>query len=162
MVPKDPLTFQHQHVLQTHTWPFHQGELQVQLKLGAYEYVNSYAPKFIRPFMPDQHREFYQNQLFLVASARDENGKLWSTLFFSSDPTKNKSMFVKSPDSKTLVLDTKPLPGDALEGSLQVGSDLGLLGIEFATRRRNRVNGRISSSNNDGGHQASFLVDQHE
>jgi len=129
----DPaVTFQHQHVLQTHTWPFHQGELKVQLKLGAYEYVNSYAPKFIRPFLPEQHREFYQNQPFLVAAARDENGKLWSTLLFSSlsAPSsdemekKNNSLFVKSPDSKTLVLDTIPLPGDALEGCLQPGSDL--------------------------------------
>mmetsp|Transcript_34179 Transcript_34179/g.82853 ORF Transcript_34179/g.82853 Transcript_34179/m.82853 type:complete len:654 (+) Transcript_34179:76-2037(+) len=167
MVPnKDhPSTFQHQHILQTHTWPFHQGELQVQLKLGAYEYVNSYAPKFIRPFMPAQHREFYQNQPFLVAAARDENGKLWSTLLFSSSSssqTENKPLFVKSPDSKTLVLDTKPLPGDALEGTLQVGSDLGLLGIEFATRRRNRVNGRIipNSSNDDDKNQVTFSVDQ--
>lgn len=158
MVPEDPLAFQHQHVLQTHSWPFHQGELKVQLKLGAYEYVNSYAPKFIRPFMPDQHREFYQSQPFLVAAARDTNGKLWSTLLFSSsDASENESMFVKSPDSKTLVLDTKPLAGDALEGCLQPGSDLGLLGIEFATRRRNRVNGRISSNNST---LLTFAVDQ--
>ncbi|CAJ1951888.1 unnamed protein product [Cylindrotheca closterium] len=160
-------TFQHQHILQTHTWPFHQGELQVQLKLGAYEYVNSYAPKIIRPFMPEQHREFYKSQPFLVAAARDENGKLWSTLLFAStqSPSNHRPFFVQSPDSKTLLLATTPLPGDALEGSLQVGSDLGLLGIEFATRRRNRVNGRIiSNGNNDNGgknnHQITFSVDQ--
>lgn len=41
---------------------------------------------------------------------------------------------------------TKPLPGDALQGALQPGSDLGLLGIELATRRRNRVNGRVVSN----------------
>ena len=33
--------------------------------------------------------------------------------------------------------------GDALEGSLGIGADVGILGIELATRRRNRVNGRV-------------------
>lgn len=141
------------------TWPripFHDGEIQVQQRLGVHERVMTYGPQVIRPYLPDQHRDFYQNQPFLVAAARDNRGKLWSTLLFASNP-KQVSKFISSPDPKTLVIESKLLPGDALEGSLWQGSDLGILGIEFATRRRNRVNGRILS--NDG-QKFEFKVDQ--
>lgn len=158
MIPK--LSFQHDHIINTHSWPFHRGELEVQLKLGAYEYVNSYAPQFIRPHMPLQHRDFYANQPFLVAAARDEQGHMWSTLLFASNAAttpETADSFVTSPDPKTLIMNSSPLPGDALEGAMAVGSDLGLLGIEFATRRRNRVNGRIVSNDPKA---MTFQVDQ--
>lgn len=116
----------------------------------------TYGPRVIRPFMPDQHREFYSNQPFLVAAARDSRDKLWSTLLFGSSQ-QNPASFVQSPTPERLVLQSQPLPGDALEGALQTGSDLGILGIEFATRRRNRVNGRIEA--NDG-EKMTFKVDQ--
>ena len=40
--------------------------------------------------------------------------------------------------------------GDALAGTLNAGAELGLLGIELATRRRNRVNGTISETRSGG------------
>lgn len=156
MIPH--LDFQRDQILNNPSWPFHRGELEIQMKLGAFEYVNSYAPQFIRPEMPKQHRDFYANQPFLVAAARDDRGNMWSTLLFAAEPEKVDS-FVSSPDPKTLILSSSPLPGDALEGALAVGSDLGLLGIEFATRRRNRVNGRITA-NNPVDKQITFQVDQ--
>lgn len=140
------------------TTPFHDGEIQTQARLGVQEHVNSFAPKFIRPFMPDQHREFFQAQPFIVVAARDWQGRLWSTLLFATDPQRPANGFISSPDPTVLSLQTQPLPGDALEDAFQVGSDLGLLGIEFATRRRNRVNGRITS--NDGRTKMEFRVDQ--
>jgi uncharacterized protein len=121
-----------------------------------HESVMTYGPRAIRPFMPDQHRDFYSNQPFLVVAARDSRDKLWSTLLFGSSP-KDAASFIESTSPRHLVLDSQPLQGDALEGALQVGSDLGILGIEFSTRRRNRVNGRIES--NDG-EKIVFKVDQ--
>jgi predicted pyridoxine 5'-phosphate oxidase superfamily flavin-nucleotide-binding protein len=140
------------------TWraiPFHEGELDVQKRLGVYESVLTYGPRGIRPFLPEQHISFYQNQPFLVAAARDNRGKMWSTLLFGPS-SKEPTAFTTSPHPQTLMMETKPLPGDALESSLQEGTDLGILGIEFATRRRNRVNGRIAS--NDG-QKIEFKVD---
>ena len=139
--------------------PFHKGEIQIQKRYdGLHEHVMSYAPKFIRSFMPDQHREFYENLPFLVVAARDQQGRLWSTLL--TDPN-GQSGFVKSPSPVSLSLHTRLLPGDALTHSLGIDADLGILGIEFATKRRNRVNGRITSrSINDGVLNLDFSVDQ--
>jgi ferredoxin-NADP reductase/predicted pyridoxine 5'-phosphate oxidase superfamily flavin-nucleotide-binding protein len=108
--------------------------------------------------MPDQHRQFYENQPFLVVAARDRRGMMWSTLLFgSSSSSADVTDFVQSPDPQHLLLESQPLPGDALASSFENGSDIGILGIEFATRRRNRVNGRIST--NDG-KKILFKVDQ--
>ena len=136
--------------------PFHEGELKVQKHLGVHEHVGSYAPRVVRPYMPEQHRDFFSAQPFLVVAARDSKGKMWSSLIFAaSDPSTTD--FVTSPDPKTLVMESQPLQGDALENQLFSGSDLGILGIEFATRRRNRVNGRVAM--NDG-KKIHFQVDQ--
>jgi ferredoxin-NADP reductase/predicted pyridoxine 5'-phosphate oxidase superfamily flavin-nucleotide-binding protein len=137
--------------------PFHAGEVKVQKRLGVESHVNSYAPRVVRPFLPDQHRDFFTSQPFLVVAGRDERDMLWSTLLFASDPNKVSS-FVTSPDPTSLLLEALPLVGDALERGFQPGSDLGILAIEFATRRRNRVNGRILR-NNDG-KSMTFKVDQ--
>ena len=119
--------------------PFHLGERQVQEKLGVRD-IELWAQKVVRPFMPDEHREFYTSLPFLVAGARDQAGRPWATLLFGREG------FVESADPESLRIDAKLAPGDALEGALVPGADLGLLGIELATRRRNRVNGRIGDS----------------
>mmetsp|Transcript_15270 Transcript_15270/g.37697 ORF Transcript_15270/g.37697 Transcript_15270/m.37697 type:complete len:682 (+) Transcript_15270:390-2435(+) len=146
------------------TVPFHEGELDVQHRLGVHDDVMSYGPKGMRPYMPQQHIDFYTNQPFIVAAARDNNtsnNKMWATLLFgSSSPTREDQSvapssssssplsydatgFISSPDQTRLTIRSTPLPGDASEHSFNHGTDLGLLGIEFATRRRNRVNGRV-------------------
>lgn len=116
--------------------PFHVGERQVQAKLGVSE-IEDWARKVVRPYLPEQHREFYAKLPFLVAAARDGQDRPWVTLLTGPEG------FVVTPDDRTLVIGGNPVSGDALEGALSEGADLGLLGIEFATRRRNRVNGRI-------------------
>lgn len=119
------------------TTPFHPGEQAVQERLGIREHLEPFARKVIRPFMPEQHRTFYQQLPFLVAAARDAAGRPWATLL-AGEPG-----FIHSADAQSLDIRTTPSAGDALADSLGPGADLGLLGIEFATRRRNRVNGRI-------------------
>jgi ferredoxin-NADP reductase/predicted pyridoxine 5'-phosphate oxidase superfamily flavin-nucleotide-binding protein len=143
------------------TNPFHMGEVEVQNRLGVQEHVMGYAPKVVRPYMPDQHREFYMSQPFLVVAARDEeSNRMWSSLLFASDSDRVTS-FITSPDPTRLSMDARVLPGDALENALLPGSDLGMLGIEFAARRRNRVNGRIVAvSDENMTRSLEFKVDQ--
>ena len=107
--------------------------------------------------MPDQHRDFFASQPFLVVAARDEEERLWATLLASP-----RADFVTSPDPKSLLIDTKPMPGGALEGAFTPGNDVGIMGIEFGTRHRNRVNGRIvtSSKKSQGLLSLRFRVDQ--
>jgi predicted pyridoxine 5'-phosphate oxidase superfamily flavin-nucleotide-binding protein len=130
--------------------PFHSGEQLVQERLGVRD-IEEWARKVVRPFLPDQQRAFYTALPFLVAAARDSKGRPWATLLVGQDG------FISSPGPGSLAIDAKPVPGDALEGSLAAGADLGLLGIELATRRRNRVNGRISQ---DESGVLGFAVEQ--
>ena len=129
--------------------PFHEGEQRVQAQLGVRD-IEAWARKVVRSYLPDEHRAFHTAQPFLVAAARDEQGRPWATLLTGREG------FATSPDDQTLRLDALPLHGDALAGALVPGSDLGLLGIELASRRRNRVNGRIAAT----GDALVFRVEQ--
>jgi ferredoxin-NADP reductase/predicted pyridoxine 5'-phosphate oxidase superfamily flavin-nucleotide-binding protein len=116
--------------------PFHEGEHAVQERLGVRD-IEDWARKVVRPYLPEEHRAFHTSLPFLVVAARDAEERPWATLLTGREG------FVSSPDPLSLVMDAKPVPGDALEGAFKPGTDLGILGIELATRRRNRVNGRI-------------------
>lgn len=130
--------------------PFHYGEQQVQERLGV-RHIETFARKVIRPYMPDQHRAFFEAQPFLVVSARDETGRPWATILEGEDG------FVSSPDPETLRIKANPVPGDALENALKAGIDFGVLGIELESRRRNRVNGCLDNASD---RQLFFSVGQ--
>lgn len=129
--------------------PFHSGERAAQARMGERD-IEFWARKIIRDHLPDQHRAFYTALPFLIVAARDAAGRPWATVLDGQEG------FVRSPSDGTLAIDARPAAGDALDGAIGVGDDLGLLGIELATRRRNRVNGRVASA--DGA--LSFAVDQ--
>jgi ferredoxin-NADP reductase/predicted pyridoxine 5'-phosphate oxidase superfamily flavin-nucleotide-binding protein len=133
--------------------PFHAGEKQVQERLGVRELIEPWARQAIRPFMPDQHRDFYTMLPFVVGAARDLEGQPWVTLLEGNEG------FLKSPAPEVLTMDTYPHSGDPLHGALREGSELGLLGIDLATRRRNRVNGRVARAN-ENARTLEFSVDQ--
>ncbi|MBT8152651.1 pyridoxamine 5'-phosphate oxidase family protein [Epibacterium ulvae] len=130
--------------------PFHAGEIALQESLGVRR-IEAVGRRVIRPFMPDQHRQFFCAQPFLIAAARDAAGRPWATVL------EGDVGHITSPTEKSLHISGKLAPGDALSGALTGGADLGLIGIELASRRRNRVNGRIAQSDGDGLH---FAVDQ--
>ncbi|MEM7226251.1 MAG: pyridoxamine 5'-phosphate oxidase family protein [Pseudomonadota bacterium] len=130
--------------------PFHHGEHLVQARLGVRD-IEAWARKVVRYFLPEQHRDFHTSLPFLVIAARDRQGRPWVTLL------EGPQGFVSSPDPRTLVIEALPAQGDALEASIEPGSDIGILGIELATRRRNRVNGRATDISPNG---FSFHVDQ--
>ncbi len=122
------------------TTPFHSGERAVQVRMGVREQIEPFARRVVRPFLPEEHRTFYGQLPFIVAAARDGEGRPWATLL-AGQPG-----FVSAPTATVLDIDALPSAADALHGALKAGADLGLLGIEFATRRRNRVNGRLRST----------------
>ena len=121
------------------TSPFHAGEQRVQQMLGVRDEIEPWARRVVRGHLPEQHRDFYASLPFLVAAARDPDGRPWATLLVG------ETGFVRSPDPKSLVIDALPREGDALEGALAEGDDIGLLGILLESARRNRVNGRVRS-----------------
>ena len=123
--------------------PFHRGERLVHERLGVCE-IDDWARKVVRSYLPEDHRAFHTGLPFLVVGARDKHGRPWATLLEGPDG------FVTSPDEQHLIINATPARGDALDGSFETGSDIGILGIELATRRRNRVNGRIAKTGADG------------
>ena len=130
--------------------PFHAGEQEVQERLGVRD-IEDWARKVVRPFMPEQHRDFHTSLPFLVAAALDKKGRPWVTLLTGPDG------FITSPDPRSLVMEGVSLDGDPLDGALSSGGYLGLLGIEPATRRRNRINGRVGEYD---GNRLTFNVEQ--
>lgn len=130
--------------------PFHRGEQQVQARVGVRS-IETWARRVIRPSMPDEHRDFFRSLPFLVAAARDGEGRPWATLLVGHEG------FSESPKPDRLEITTRLAEGDALTGALIPGAQLGLLGVELSTRRRNRVNGRIRSRDGD---RHVFAVDQ--
>ena len=123
--------------------PFHLGERLVQERLGVRE-IENWARKVVRGYLPEEHRAFHTALPFLVVGARDQKGRPWVTLLDGPDG------FVASPDNEHLIINATPVPGDGLDGAFMPGADVGILGIELATRRRNRVNGRVSEVGADG------------
>ncbi len=128
----------------TESSPFHAGEQQVQERLGVRDEIEPWARKVVRGHLPDEHRRFYARLPFVVAAARDGRGRPWATLLVGEPG------FVRSPDARTLAIDARPAAGDALADAFASGVDVGFLGICLATRRRNRINGRVSVTGTAG------------
>ena len=134
----------------TNESPFHSGEHEVQERLGVQD-IEQWAREVVRNYLPEQHRTFHTALPFLIVAARDPQGRPWATLLTGPEG------FITSPAAQSLNINAKPVGGDALENAFVPGADIGILGIEFATRRRNRVNGRISKVDSE---TLVFSVDQ--
>ncbi len=123
---------------------FHDGERKLQERAGVREKVERYASRALRDHLPEEHRTFYASLPFLVVAARDAAGRPWASLL-SAPPG-----FVRASEPRCLAIRARQPDGDALASSLTPGADVGVLGIELSTRRRNRVNGRIATSDENG------------
>ena len=124
--------------------PFHPGEQAVQARLGLRDQVEGFGRKAIRDFMPDQHRSFYAQLPFLVVGHVDAGGWPWASIL-AGEPG-----FTSSPDARTLVVDAAPVAGDPLAGALTPGTPLGLIGLDFGSRRRNRLSAHVARTGPDG------------
>ncbi|GAB5544483.1 MAG: hypothetical protein SangKO_042430 [Sandaracinaceae bacterium] len=124
--------------------PFHDGELEAQGRMGVREQVHQHASRFIRTELPAQHREFYASQpMLVVGSVSDDGAPTASALF-------GRPGFATARDERHLAVNARPVEGDPLAERLAVGAGLGVLGIDLRTRRRNRVNGRVTAATGDG------------
>lgn len=123
--------------------PFHRGEQRVQTAMGVRDRIESWAQNVIRSHMPEQHREFYRGLPFIVIAGRDKQSRPWVSLLA------DKPGFINSPDAQTLQMNNTLAQGDALFDHLEADRPVGLLGIEFATARRNRMNGVISRTDDN-------------
>ena len=119
--------------------PFHAGERAVQTRAQVPDTLEAMASQMIRDFMPEQHREFFAQLPFVVLGTVDAEGQPWATLL-AQPPG-----FAHSPDPQHLIIYAVPAAADPAAANLRPGALVGLLGIEPQTRRRNRMNGRVTT-----------------
>lgn len=116
---------------------WHPGELTVQTRAGVKEKMASLGPRLIRDYMPEQHREFFAKLPMVIMGSEDNAGNLWA------NPVLGNPGFIYSPTPESLTIDTSGCYLNTVLPQLTVNSQVGLLGIDFETRRRNRLNGIV-------------------
>ncbi|WP_019500390.1 pyridoxamine 5'-phosphate oxidase family protein [Pseudanabaena sp. PCC 6802] len=124
--------------------PFHRGEQAIHARLGILERMDKQGRRFIRDYMLDQHRQFFAQLPYVIAGTVDAAGAPWASILVGNPG------FLSSSDDRALRVTAKPLFGDPLGHTLAKGADIGLLGIELHTRRRNRLNGTVVAIDAEG------------
>ena len=116
---------------------FHAGERAVQDRVGVSEKGRQMAARVIRTAMPAQHREFFESLPLLFLGLRDMQGRPWATVCtLSAGALATRTR---------LTARTCPVLARPLDLDLRSGAKAAVLGLDFATRRRNRMNGVISA-----------------
>ena len=118
---------------------FHPDELAAQAHAGVAAMRSG-----IRDLMPEQHRSFFAGLPYLLVATHDGGGWPLATLL------EGEPGFIASPDPGSLRIEALPGGSDPAAGMIRSGGEVGLLGIDFATRRRNRANGVVSRVDGNG------------
>lgn len=121
---------------------FHGGELAVQQRAG----VQAQAARLSGMLEPTELRggvlAFLAERTFAVITARDSAGRLWTS------PVTGQPGFLTATSPTTLTIGAAPPHGDPLH-RLPPAQPVGMIVIEFAARRRIRINGTLTHT--DGG-----------
>lgn len=129
---------------------FHSGELAVQQHAG----VQAQAARLARMVGPAELRAgtaaFLVDATFAVITARDDAGRLWAS------PLQASAGFLHADGPGTLRIGAPPSSADPLH-ALPARQRAGLVVIDFASRRRVRINGVLTASDDSG---MSLQVDQ--
>ncbi len=116
---------------------FHPGEQAMQDRVGVREKMQALGSGLIRNHMPEQHRELFKKLPMLIIGAVDKWEAPWATVLTG------RPGFIQSPDNKTLEVYAGLTNADPLASALCEQQEVGVLGIEFETRRRNRASAII-------------------
>jgi hypothetical protein len=120
---------------------FHAGELAVQRRAGVQEAAERLVGMLDAPDMSGGFTRFLAERTFAGVTAPDPDGRLWIT------PVTGPAGFLRVTGPDGLRVDARP--GGPL-AELVVGRPVGLLAIEFAKRRRVRVNGTVTGVDASG------------
>lgn len=131
--------------------PFHAGEKKVQKRVGVADEMERFARRVVRPLIPKQHADFFNQLPILYAGYVDSYGWPWATAIAG------KPGFIESPDPSHLDVGLFPDQSDPFSSEMTPGKKLGLLGLEMHSRRRNRLNVTVGEI---GAHNFQLDVDQ--
>lgn len=125
---------------------WHPGELAVQEIMHLPARVSITA---VVNHLPDQHRLFHTTRLhFLPITTLDDQGRPWASVLTPADQT---NAFISSPDGTHLQIsarlwDGEPIVRNLAESRMRCPKErilVSALGIEVATRRRNKFAGYV-------------------
>jgi len=122
---------------------FHEGELAVQDRAGVRALAARLgAGMLATPDLSGGMAKFLGDREFAVLTARGTDGRLWTSPVFAAPG------FLRAGERELRIL-ASPRAGDPL-AEIGVGARVGMIAIEFATRRRVRVNGTVTRADADG------------
>jgi len=114
---------------------YHSGELRVQNEVGAVDAARA-MERQVLPVIAHLYVDFIRNQPFVFLGSTDSQGMAWGSIVCG------RPGFMRVVDEQTLRIDAVPDDGDPLSGDFGNGSEVGLLLLDFSTRRRLRLNGK--------------------
>ncbi len=124
---------------------YHKGEIQAQ-KLAGERKQADFNGQVISNSIIEGALTFISDQEYIVASASDNSSNIWTSVL-SGDKG-----FIVARTPRLLVINQKKLDfvkHNPVIKQLNKGSSIGLLAIELASRRRIRINGKITSITNE-------------
>lgn len=116
---------------------FHKGEIEVQ-KLAGVEQMASRIGGMVKSDIHPVAQNFLKNQPFIVATSVDKNGNVWASMLVG------EVGFIKILDEMTIEINAENIEKDILFENLKSNNQIGILGIEFSTRLRMRLNGEAN------------------
>jgi hypothetical protein len=140
---------------------WHPGERSIQEKLAYARAMDMYRGyTMVEDCLPLEHQIFHNEKLsFVPVTTLDGTGRPWGSLLSKS----GQPGFITSPDDTTLVMKVDIGDGDPIIENVSCGGEklIAGLGIEFATRRRNKFAGRIASiERSDSSLQLTLKINQ--
>ena len=117
--------------------PYHEGELAVQERAGVSDMARRIA-RGVRAEIPPVAAGFLAEQRLVVmgwVNDGDGDGRVWAS------PLVGEPGFIAADGAGLLGIRASLVPGDPLAGRARPPVHAGLLAIDFATRRRMRING---------------------
>jgi predicted pyridoxine 5'-phosphate oxidase superfamily flavin-nucleotide-binding protein len=115
---------------------YHPGELRVQTEAGAIDVATNMGRQ-VQPVIAHMYVDFIQSQPFVIIGACDSGGMVWGSILCG------RPGFMQVMDEQTLRIDTLTDEQDPLSENFCNGSEVGLLILDFSTRRRLRLNGSV-------------------
>ncbi|WAC90120.1 pyridoxamine 5'-phosphate oxidase family protein [Mycobacterium sp. Aquia_213] len=121
---------------------FHEGEVATQRRAGVETVAKRLENMLGAHGLSAGAAQFLTTQRFAAITGRDREGMLWIS------PLSGQPGFLRGADDQ-LQISAVPREGDPLH-RLPVGQQVGLIAIDFAARRRMRINGSLTESDDAG------------
>ena len=126
--------------------PYHEGELQVQERVGVLS-EGAQNSRVIQDSIIKGALRFINQLPMAVFGSLDREQNLWASVFLG------RPGFMQAEDERTVTFDLAemmPAPHDPFWTNTQTNQQVGMLAIELASRRRMRINGKVTKESDNG------------